>query len=89
LNIFNFLGFWPVLNDLDLSGIHAESAGTNDIPKVFHRIRVETTLVTIYKETMFVEASEYLFDMLLVVNHVVGKDEDVVQVDSSILIFKS
>ena len=73
MNILNFLGFRPVLNDLDFSGIHAESAGTNDVPKVFHRIRVETTLVTIYKETMFLEASEYLFDMLLMVSHVVGK----------------
>jgi len=49
-----------------------ESARTDDVPKVFHRIRVETTLVTIYKETMFSEALEYLFDMLLMVSHVVG-----------------
>jgi len=56
LNIFNFVGLGPVLNDLDFSSIHAETAGTDDVPKVFHRIRVETTLVTIYKEAMFLEA---------------------------------
>jgi len=54
------------------------------VPKIFHRIRVETTVVTIYKEAMFAEASEYLFDMLLMVRHVVGKDEDVVQIDQDI-----
>ena len=74
MNIFNFLGLGPVLDDLDFGGIHAESAGTNNVPKVFHRIRVETTLVTIYKETMFSEALEYLLNMLLMVSHVVGKD---------------
>ena len=84
MNIFNFIGFGPVLNDLDFSGIHAETARTDDVPKIFHRIRVETTLVTIYKETMFSEVSEYLFDMLLMVSHVVGKDEDVVQIDQDI-----
>ena len=45
---------------------------------------VETTLVTIYKETMFLETLEYLFNMLLIVSHVVGKDEDVVQIDQDV-----
>ena len=84
MNIFNFHGFRPVLNDQDFSRIHAETAGTDDVPKVFHRIRVETTLVTIYKETRFSEALEYLLDMLLMVSHVVGKDEDIIQINQDV-----
>jgi len=84
LNIFNFLGLGPVLDDLDFGGIHTETARTDNVPKVLHRIRVETTLITIYKETMFSEASEYLLNMLLMVSHVVRKDEDVVQIDQDV-----
>ena len=69
---------------MDFSRIHAESTRTNNLPKVFHRIRVETTLVTIYKEAMFSEVSEYLLNVLLMVSHVVRKDEDVVQINQEV-----
>ena len=67
-------GFRPVLNDLDFDGIHADTAGADDVPQILHGIGVETTLGTVDEKSMFAETPEHLFDMFSVVFHVVRKD---------------
>src|ERR1700761_3581093 len=55
LNVFDFLGFRPVLNDFDLFLIHADSPRTDNVSKVLPRVRMKLTFFIVGIQAMFPE----------------------------------
>ena len=81
LNILDFPGFGPILDNLDLVWGHGEAFRRQHISEVFTGSDMELTFVCMGKNSISVELSEYFPNMSFVLGNVVGIDEDVVQVD--------
>src|SRR5882672_8725929 len=81
LNVFDFLGFRPILDNLDLVWGHGEAFGRQHISKVFTGSDMELAFVCIGKKSVSAELSEYFPNMSFVLGNFVGIDEDVIQVD--------
>ena len=79
--VFNLAGFQPIEDSLHFVFSHAESVGHQDVSEVFHTVLVKLAFSGVCVEAMFPEPAEDFFDVLFVLRHVVGVDEDVVEVD--------
>jgi len=66
---------------LNFGLVHEKSIRAEDVSKVFHSGLVKFTFVGICVEAMFSESPKDFLDMLFVLGHVVGIDQDVVKVD--------
>src|SRR5882672_9712712 len=81
LNVLDFLGFGPILDNLDLVQGHGEAFGRQHISKVFSGSDMEFAFVCMGKKSISAELSEYFPDMGFVLGNVGRVDENVIQVD--------
>src|SRR5882724_3898829 len=80
LNVFDFLGFRPILDDLDLVRGHGEAFRGQHVSKVFAGSDVELTFVCTSKQSISAEPAEYFLNVNFVFGNVVGIDENVIQI---------
>ena len=71
MNILDFLGFWPVLNNLYLVVGHGEARRRKDISQILYRLRVEFAFLCFGIKTSLVEMLEYFFYMLVMFGDVI------------------
>src|SRR5467141_304559 len=81
LNVLDFPGFGPILDNLDLVWGHGEAFWRQHVSKVFAGSDMELAFVCMGKKSVSAELSEYFLDMSFVLRNVVRVDEDVIQVD--------
>ena len=65
LDVFDFPGFWPILDDLDLISGHGEAFGGQHVSEVFTGSDVELTFVCTSKQSISVEPMKYFLNMSL------------------------
>ena len=78
LDVLHLSGFRPILDGLDLSGIHLQAIFGQDKAEVFDSVGGEVTFVWTSIETILPETPEYFTDVLLVFCGIVGVHENVV-----------
>src|SRR5882672_2795531 len=81
LNVLDFPGFGPILDNLDLVQGHGEAFGRQHVSEVFAGSDMELTYVCMGKKSVSAEPSEYFLNMSFVLGNVVRIDENVIQVD--------
>src|SRR5882724_5936696 len=80
LDVFDFLGFWPILDDLDLVRGHGEAFGRQHVSEVFAGSDVELAFVCTGKKSISMESTKYFLNMSFVFGNVVGIDENVIKI---------
>src|SRR5882724_992714 len=80
LDVFDFLGFWPILDDLDLVRGHGEAFRRQHVSDVFAGSDVELTFVCMGKQSISMEPMKYFLNVSFVFGNVVRIDENVVQI---------
>src|SRR5882724_10536097 len=80
LDVFDFLGFWPILDDLDLVRGHGEAFGRQLVSKVFAGSDMELAFVCTSKQSIITEPAKYFLNVSFVFGNVVGIDENVIQI---------
>ena len=86
MNVLDLSGFGPILDGPDLGQVHLQTFFQKNEAGILIRVGGEMTLVRMGIETMFVETTEDLADMLYVFHRVIGVDDDVVKIDGNIYI---
>jgi len=81
LNIFDFLGFWPVLNNLYFVIGHSKAKKRNDVSQILYGIRVKFIFLCFGIKTSLVEMLEYFFYMQVMFGHVIQVDEYIIQIN--------
>ena len=76
--IFNFAGFWPIKNGLDLLLVHAKAFCGEDVAEVFNFIFVLFTFWWTSVKAVFPESLKYFLDVSFVLRHIIGVDEDII-----------
>jgi len=71
LNILDFLGFWPVLNNLYFVIRHGKARRRKDISQILYQLGVEFTLLCFGIKTSLAEMLEYFFYMSVMFGHVI------------------
>jgi len=71
LNVLDFLGFQPVLNNLYLVIGHDKARRREDVSQILYQLRVEFTLLCFGIKTSLAETLEYFFHMLVILEHVI------------------
>ena len=71
MNVLDFLGFWPVLNNLYFVIGHGKARRRKDISQIFYRLRVEFTFLCFGIKTSLAEIFEYFFYMPVMLGHVI------------------
>ena len=82
MNILEFLGFWPVLNNLYFVIRHGEARRRKDVSQILYQLRVKFTFLCFGIKTSFAEILEYFFYMLVMLGHVIQVDEYIIQIDN-------
>src|SRR6266850_1890840 len=77
LDILDFLGFGPILDNLDLVWGHGEAFGRQHVSEVFAGSDMELAFVCMGKKSVSAASSEYFPNMSFELGNVVGIDEDV------------
>ena len=77
----HFAGFGPFEDNLDLVGGHFKAVLSKDESKEFQSGLVKFTFVFTGVKSVSPELSEYFLDVLPVIFHVIGVDNDIVQID--------
>src|SRR5882724_3663754 len=80
LNVFDFPGFWPILDDLDLVRGHCEPFGRQHVSEVFAGSEVELAFVCTSKQSISAEPTKYFLNVSFVFGNVVRIDENVIQI---------
>ena len=80
LDVFDFPGFRPILDDLDLIRGHGEAFRGQHVSEVFAASDMELAFVCTGKQSIGMEPLKYFLNMEYVFGNVVGIDEDVVQI---------
>ena len=78
MNVLDFLGFWPVLNNLYFVVGHGEARRRKDIFQILYRLGVEFAFLCFSIKTSLAETLEYFFHMLVMLRHVIRVDEYIV-----------
>jgi len=78
LNILDFLGFWPVLNNLYLVVRHGEARRRKNISQILYQLGVEFIFLCFGIKTSLVEMLEYFFHMLVMLRHVIRVDKYII-----------
>jgi len=81
LNILDFLGFQPVLNNLYFVVGHDKARKRKNISQILYQLGVEFTFLCFGIKTSLVETLEYFFYMLVMLGHVIRVDEYIIQID--------
>src|SRR5882724_7355062 len=80
LDVFDFLGFWPILDNLDLVRGHGEAFRRQHLSEVFAGSDVELAFVCMSKQSISAEPTKYFLNVSFVFRKVVGIDENVIQI---------
>src|SRR5882724_9491712 len=80
VDVFDFLGFQPILDDLDLVRGHGEAFRRQHVSEVFTGSDVELAFVCTGKQSISMEPTKYFLNMSFVFGNVVGIDENVIQI---------
>src|SRR5882724_824110 len=80
LDVFDFPGFQPILDDLDFVRGHGEAFGRQHVSEIFAGSDMELAFVCTSKQSISAEPAKYFLNMNFVFRNVVGIDEDVVQI---------
>src|SRR5882724_11861869 len=80
LDVFDFLGFWPILDDLDLVRGHGEAFRRQHVSEVFSGSDVELAFVCMGKQSISAEPMKYFLNVSFVFRNVVRIDENVIQI---------
>jgi len=81
LNILDFLGFQPVLNNLYFVVGHGKARRRKDVSQILYRLRVEFTFFCFGIKTSLTETLEYFFHMPVMLGHVIRVDKYIIQID--------
>jgi len=81
LNILDFLGFWPVLNNLHFVIRHGKARRRKDVFQILYQLRVEFAFLYFGIKTSLVEMLEHFFYMLVMFGHVIRVDEYIIQIN--------
>jgi len=81
LNVLDFLGFWPVFNNLYFVVGHSKARRKKDISQILYQLRVEFTFLCFGIKASLAEMLEYFFHILVMLRHVIRVDEYIIQID--------
>src|SRR5882724_5019722 len=73
-DVFDFPGFWPIFDDLDLVRGHGKALWRQHVSEVFTGSDVELTFVCMSKQSISAEPTKYFLNMSFVFGNVVGID---------------
>jgi len=76
LDVLDFLGFWPVLDDLDFVWGHGEAFQGQHVSKIFTGSGMELAFVCMGKKSVSAESVEYFLNMGFVLRNVVQIYDD-------------
>ena len=78
--VFDFAGF---KNSLDLLLFHVKAFSGEDIAEVFNFIFVPFTFGWTSVKAILAESPKYFLDVSFVLRHIVGVDEDIIEVNNN------
>ena len=78
MNVLDFLGFQPVLNNLYLVIGHGEARRRKNISQILYRLRVEFAFLCFGIKASLAETLEYFFHMLVILGHVIQVDKYII-----------
>ena len=78
MNILDFLGFWPVLNNLYFVIRYGKARRRKDVSQILYQLRVKFTFFCFGIKTSLVEMLEYFFYMLVMFGHVIRVNEYII-----------
>jgi len=78
LNILDFLGFWPVLNNLYFVVRYGKARRRKDISRILYQLGVEFAFLCFGIKTSLAEMLEYFFYMPVMLGHVIQVDEYII-----------
>jgi len=81
LNVLDFLGFQPVLNNLYLVIGHGEARRRKDVSQILYQLRVEFAFLCFGIKASLAETLEYFFHIPVMLGHVIQVDEYIIQID--------
>ena len=81
--VFDFVGFRPIKNSLDLLLVHVKAFSGEDIAEVFDFIFVPFTFGWTSVKAILVESPKYFLDMSFVLRHIVRVNEDIIKVNDN------
>jgi len=81
LNILDFLGFQPVLDNLYFVVGHGKAKRRKDVSQILYQLGVEFTFLCFGIKTSLAEMLEYFFHMPVMLGHVIRVDEYIIQID--------
>jgi len=81
LNILDFLGFWPVLNNLYFVVRHGKARRRQDVSQILYRLRVKFAFLCFSIKISLVEMFEHFFYMLVMFGHVIQVDKYIIQIN--------
>ena len=71
MNILDFLGFWPVLNNFHFVIRHSKARRREDVSQILYQLEVEFAFLCFGIKTSLVEMLEHFFYMLVMFGHVI------------------
>ena len=74
LNVLDLPRFGPTFNYLNLGGVHFESLGQEDVPKILDSIFMELALFGLGEKLVLAKTSEYFANVFGVLLRIVGVD---------------
>jgi len=81
LNVLDFLGFQPVLNNLYLVVEHGKARRRKDVSQILYRLGIEFAFLYFGIKASLVEMLEYFFYIPVMLGHVIRVDEYIIQID--------
>ena len=81
MNILDFLGLQPVLNNIDFVIEHSKTRKRKDVSQIFYQLRVEFAFFCFSIKVSLTETLEYFFNMSVMFKNVVWVDEYIIQID--------
>jgi len=88
LNILDFLGLWPVLNNLDFVIGHGKARRRKNVFQILYQLRVKFVFLCFDIKISLIEVLEYFFNMLVMFGHVIQIDKYIIQIYHNIYIQK-
>jgi len=81
LNVLDFLGFRPVLNNLYLVVGHGKARRREDVSQILYQLGVEFAFLCFGIKASLAETLEYFFYIPVMLGHVIRVDEYIIQID--------
>jgi len=81
LNILDFLGFQPVLNNLYFVIRHGKARRRKNVFQILYQLGVEFAFLYFGIKASLAETLEYFFYIPVILRHVIRVDEYIIQID--------